>query len=69
MAKKPPAPSETDATQFTVDIGQMELTDEEVNAFQNEITKLAVDWVKQKGSARRKKEPFVKIIFVRAIHN
>ena len=67
-----PSTSETDAKmQFTVDLGQVEMTDEEVNALQNQITKLAIECVRQKDSgAAVKKEPYPKVIitFVRSVH-
>jgi hypothetical protein len=82
MDEATPSPKEEDAvTRFTVDLGEIELTDEEVSTLQNQITKLAVETVQQKrsdstdenasgseGVSRRRRGPFVKIIFVRAIH-
>jgi hypothetical protein len=79
MNEEMPSPEEGGGTRFTVDLGEVELTDEEVTSLQNQITKLAVETVRQKGSGenapgagdvagRRHREPFVKIIFVRAIH-
>jgi hypothetical protein len=56
--------------QFTVDLDQIELTDEECAAFQNAITKLAVEYVQKHSdtvTARVRREPYVKIIFVKAI--
>jgi hypothetical protein len=78
MNEATPSPEEDGGTRFTVDLGEIELTDEEVTSLQNQITKLAVETVRQKGSdenapgtgdvAGRRRGPFVKIIFVRAIH-
>ncbi|HXN88966.1 MAG TPA: hypothetical protein VN890_06400 [Methylocella sp.] len=71
MALDTTSPPDTSAaTQFTVDLGQIDLTDEEVNSLQNQITKLAAEFALTKAdpAARPKKEPFVKITFVRAIH-
>jgi hypothetical protein len=56
--------------QFTVDLDQIELTNEECAAFQNEITKLAVEYVQKRSdsaTAQVRREPYVKIIFVKAI--
>jgi hypothetical protein len=56
--------------QFTVDLDQIELTDEECNAFQNEITKLTVEYVQKHSdgaTSRVRREPYVKITFVKAI--
>lgn len=56
--------------QFTVDLDQIELTEEECAAFQNAITKLAVEYVQKHSDtapARVRREPYVKIIFVKAI--
>jgi hypothetical protein len=73
MATTPSASAGGDsATQLTVDLGQTELTDDELHSLQNDITRLAVDHVQKSAAAaapdRRKGEPFVKIIFVKAIH-
>lgn len=78
MNETTPSPEEDGGTRFTVDLGEIELTDEEVTSLQNQITKLAVETVRQKDSgenapdsgavSRRRRGPFVKIIFVRAIH-
>jgi hypothetical protein len=58
------------AAQFTVDLGETELTDEEVSAIQHEITRLAVELVQRKRSdgTDKTREPFVKIVFVKAVH-
>lgn len=67
-----PSASDTAAgTQFTVDLSQIELTQEEVNALHNAITKLAVETVQQRASAAAARriagEPYVKITFVKAV--
>jgi hypothetical protein len=63
------APSEA---QFTLDLGAMELTDDEVNALQNQITRLAVEFMRQERAIApvpdRRREPYVKIIFVKSVH-
>ena len=67
------AEDEESTTQFTVDLGEISLTDAEVGALQSQITRLAIESVRQKGAqtvgaAKKKpKDPFVKIIFVKAI--
>jgi len=62
-----PSPKETDVgARFTVNLGEIELTDEEVSTLQNQITKLAVETARKKDSGG--KEPFIKIIFVRSVH-
>lgn len=74
-ALKPVDEDDESTTQFTVDLGEVHLTDAEVSALQSRITKLAIESVRQKAGqadARAKpkpkpKEPFVKIIFVKAI--
>ena len=49
MDEATPSPKEEDAAvRFTVDLGEIELTDEEVSTLQNQITKLAVETVQQK---------------------
>jgi hypothetical protein len=72
MDNMTPPPSETAAgAQVTVDLSQVELTDEEVNALLNKITRLAAESVRQQAAdvtvARRPREPYVKITFVKAI--
>ena len=72
--------AEDDGVRFTVDLREIELTDEEVNSLQNQITKLAAEAVRQKGSdenapgtgdvaGRRRppREPYVRITFVKQI--
>ena len=71
MAKKKVSPpSDTGSgLQFTVDLGKIELTDEEVGNLRNEIARLAVEAArKQVGSVLKKgKEPFIKILHVKAL--
>lgn len=63
------SPDSTDSTaRFTVDLGETQLTDAELHSLQNEITRLAVEHVQKSVAEKGKKEPFVKIIFVKAIH-
>ncbi|HEY6236865.1 MAG TPA: hypothetical protein VIW69_17320 [Candidatus Elarobacter sp.] len=59
-------------TQFTIDLREIELTDEEVNALNNKITQLAVETVRQQHASgakagRTKREPYVRITHVRSI--
>ena len=72
MAKARPLPTnEPEGTQFIVDLGQVELTDDEVDAVQNQITKVALEFARQKNApaAKRKpKEPYVKILHVKTTH-
>lgn len=52
-------------TQFTIDLGEIELTDEEVSNLGN----LAIESVRKKsGSAAILKEPYVRVLHVKAIH-
>lgn len=53
--------------QFTVDLRNTELTDEEVRSLGNEITRLAVQSVGAKGDVEAKREPYVEIIFVKSM--
>ena len=62
--RKKAASKDTGSSQFTVDLGQIDLTDEELNGFKNQITKLAVESLRKK----RKRGPFIKILHVRTIH-
>ncbi|HEV7909708.1 MAG TPA: hypothetical protein VGP28_01160 [Methylocella sp.] len=56
-------------TQFTIDLGEIELTDEEVSNLGNELVKLAIESVRKKsGSAAILKEPYVRVLHVKAIH-
>jgi hypothetical protein len=72
MAKPPSPPSnETEGTQFIVDLGQVELTDEEVDAVQNQITKVALEFaLKNRASVTKAKprEPYVKVLHVKTTH-
>lgn len=72
MAKARSLPSnEPEGTQFVVDLGQIELTDDEVDAVQNQITKVALEFARRKNApaAKRKpKEPYVKILHVKTTH-
>ncbi|HWT05632.1 MAG TPA: hypothetical protein VN224_07735 [Xanthomonadales bacterium] len=74
MNKPTPSPSESVAgTQFTIDLSEVELTHEEVSALHNKITKIAVETVQEQRRAAgdtarpRRREPYVRIIFVKAI--
>jgi hypothetical protein len=68
MAKKP-LPDEPEGTQFVVDLGQVQLTDDEVEAVQNQITKVALEFARKKGApAAKRKEPYVRILHVKTIH-
>jgi hypothetical protein len=79
MAKKttpPPAAKKSTAKksapknkglQFTIDIGKMELTDQEVNSLGNEIAKQAVQSVRKTSSGGVAKEPYVQILHVKAL--
>jgi hypothetical protein len=68
MDEATPSPKEADAgARFTVDLGEIELTDEEVSTLQHQITNLAVETARKKGSGSTH-GPFIKIIFVRAVH-
>jgi hypothetical protein len=69
MAKPTPPAVGIEASQFSVDLSEIELTDEELTALQNQITRLVFDSVRNKVTAAgRKKEPYVKIIYVRSTH-
>jgi hypothetical protein len=70
MASKPPSNPQAQAgTQFVVDLGEVELTDDEVSAVQNEITRIALDMARRKAEpAAKKKEPYVKILHVKTTH-
>ena len=63
------SPNDTGAAvKFTVDLEQIALTEDECNAFQNQLTKLAVEYAQKSSSASRaRREPYVKITFVKAI--
>jgi hypothetical protein len=51
---------------FSVDLGKVELTDKEVSSLKNKITQVAVAAARKKGP-KPPKEPFVKIVFGKAI--
>jgi hypothetical protein len=72
MAKKPsPPPNESEGTQFIVDLGKVALTDDEVDAVQNQITKVALEFARNKeapAAKRKPKEPYVKILHVKTTH-
>jgi hypothetical protein len=55
---------------FTVEIGEIELSEEELKGLGNEITRLAIESLRSKAAAsgRILREPYVKIIFVKAGH-
>jgi hypothetical protein len=53
--------------QFTIDIGQRELTPREVSSLGNEIAKQAIQSLRGKGDATVAKEPYVRIIFVKSV--
>jgi hypothetical protein len=69
MAKARPQSNEAEGTQFVVDLGQIELTDEDVEGVQNEITRVALAFARQKNApAAKKKEPYVRILHVKTTH-
>jgi 3'-phosphoadenosine 5'-phosphosulfate sulfotransferase len=72
MAKTLSPPSnESEGTQFIVDLGRIELTDDEVDAVQNQITKVALEFARKHKDAAAKqtsKEPYVKILHVKTTH-
>ena len=59
------------AARFTIDLAELDLTDEDINSLQNQITKAVVEGVTHKGFAmtaeRKKKGPYVKITFVKSV--
>jgi hypothetical protein len=62
---------EESLAQFTLDLGQTPLTHDELHSLQNDITRLALEHVQKSAAAAApavKREPFVKIIFAKAIH-
>jgi hypothetical protein len=68
MAKKS-SPDDPEGTQFIVDLGQVELTDDEVEAVQNKITKVALEFArKRRAPAASRKEPYVRILHVKTTH-
>jgi len=56
--------------QFSIELGPHDLTDSEISNLGNEITKTIVDAVQKSASAAetRRREPFVKILYVKATH-
>jgi hypothetical protein len=67
MPKKPgKISSELENTQFVLDLGQVELSDDDVAEVQNEITKLALEFARKK--KKPPKGPYVKILHVKTVH-
>lgn len=67
---KPPAATAGSEVQFSVEIGDVDLSDADMKGIQNQITKAILGSVRQKSTAKstaKKKEPYVKILFVKAI--
>lgn len=72
MAKNDDSEDGSDAAaRFTVDLADLDLTDEDISALQNQITKAVVEGVTHKGFAMaaegKKKGPYVKITFVKSV--
>jgi hypothetical protein len=66
---KTPSPDEPQGTQFIIDLGQVELTDDEVQAVQNQITKVALEFARKKDApAANRREPYVRILHVKTTH-
>jgi hypothetical protein len=72
MAKAPAIPPDKpNGTRFVVDLDNVDLTDQEVEAVQNQIARTALQVAQSKagsGATGRKKEPYVKIIHVKTVH-
>ena len=66
--EKSPSPSQS---KFTIELGPMDLTDEEVSSISNNIAKEIVDKVhKNRASSKREigGEPYVQAIFGKLLH-
>jgi hypothetical protein len=61
--------STSSQSKFSIELGPMDLSDEEINSIRNEITKSLVNKVRKKGgvSSKERREPYVKITFGKAI--
>lgn len=68
MAEDESQPRSEGGTRFTVDLSEVELTDEEVSSLKNKITKAAVESARGKGHAERR-PPYVRIVFVKSVPN
>jgi len=67
MAKKTRRRGDTNELQFSVNLSEIDLTDEEVNSLHNQITKLLVESLRKK--PKPKPEPYVKVLHVKSIPN
>jgi hypothetical protein len=68
MAKKESTSSEG-SSQFSIDLGPHDLTDDEISNLGNEITKTIVEAVQRSASAAKPAppEPFIKVLHVKQI--
>ncbi len=71
MATKKESTSSEGSSQFSVELGPHDLSDEEINNLGNEITKAIVGAVQRSASAAKAvpREPYVKILHVKQIHS
>jgi hypothetical protein len=67
MAKNNSPEGSGDSTQFHVELGPHDLTDEEISGLTNDITRSIVDAVHRSARTEeaKRREPYVKITFVK----
>jgi ribosomal protein L1 len=66
MATKKESTSSEGSSQFSIELGPHDLTDEEITNIGNEITKAVVDAVQRSAKAA---EVYVKILYVKQTHS
>jgi ribosomal protein L1 len=68
MATKKKSTSSEGSSQFSIELGPHDLTDEEISTIGNEITKTIVDAV-QRRATEAVAEFYVKILYVKQTHS
>jgi hypothetical protein len=64
-AKK--SPPKNKGLQFTIDVGKVEFTDQEVSSLGNEIAKQALNALRKTGGGAVAREPYVRILHVKSL--